>query len=65
MKLYTVGCPKCHVLEKKLQAKGIDFEIVDDKSIMEREGITSLPVLELEDGKRLSFSEAVQYVNSK
>ena len=31
MILYTTGCPKCRILEKKLSDKGIGFEKCDDK----------------------------------
>ena len=59
--LYTTHCPKCKVIE--LNAKKIEFDIVDDKSTLIEMGIVSVPVLEA-DGKKMSFLEANKYVNS-
>ena len=28
--LYTIHCPKCDILEQKLNMKGICFEVVED-----------------------------------
>ena len=61
--LYTAHCPKCKVIESKLNAKKIEFDIVDDKSTLIEMGIVSVPVLEA-DGKKMSFLEANKYVNS-
>lgn len=64
IKLYTIDCPKCKVLETKLKSKNIDFEIVKDVSIMKDLGITTTPVLEV-DGKLLDFIDAINYVNGR
>ena len=61
--LYTTHCPKCKVIESKLNAKKIEFDIVDDKSTLIEMGIVSVPVLEA-DGKKMGFLEANKYVNS-
>ena len=61
--LYTTHCPKCKVIESKLNAKKIEFDIVDDKATLIEMGIVSVPVLEA-DGKKMSFLEANKYVNS-
>lgn len=61
--LYTTHCPKCKVIESKLNAKKIEFDMVDDKSTLLKMGIVSVPVLEA-DGTRMDFLEANKYVNS-
>jgi len=65
MTLYTIGCSKCNILEKKLQAKDIAFEIISDKKKIQEKGITSLPVLELDTGEQLAFGDAVKWVNNE
>lgn len=60
--LYTIGCPKCKVLEMKLNQKKVKYEIVSDIEIMKNKGISSLPVLEVE-GKLYNFTDAVKFVN--
>lgn len=61
---YTTGCPKCGVLKKKLDAKGIEYE--ENNSVMEmlNLGITQVPVLKVED-KLLEFSEANNWINQQ
>ena len=61
---YTTGCPKCGVLKKKWDAKGIEYE--ENNSVMEmlNLGITQVPVLKVED-KLLEFSEANNWINQQ
>lgn len=62
--LYTVDCPKCKVLEKKLNNANanISFEVCKDTKIMAERNISKLPMLEV-DGKMLTFKEAVDMIN--
>lgn len=64
IKLYTTHCPKCAVLETKLQQKNIAYETIDDTEKMIRMGMKSAPMLEV-DNKLMGFAEAVQYVNGR
>ena len=61
--LYSTHCPRCNVLEKKLQQKKVDYDEVNDTSIMEQKGYLSVPVLEV-DGKSMDFKEAVDWINT-
>ena len=60
--LFSTHCPRCIVLEKKLKQKGIDYDEVNDVSIMEEKGFLSVPVLEV-DGKTMDFKEANDWIN--
>lgn len=60
--LYSNGCPKCRVLESKLNAKGIAFEKSEDFSKLIEQEKQSLPVLEVSD-KFMDFPEANAWVN--
>lgn len=62
-KLYTTGCPKCKVLEKKLTENGIKFTKIDDKEEMINKNILNVPVLEI-DGKIMGFVEANDWINN-
>ena len=62
--LYTTHCPRCIVLEKKLNAKGIEFEICEDKDLMVEKGFMSAPMLEVDD-EVLDFTKAVAWINNK
>ena len=61
MIFYTVGCPRCAVLEKKLREANIDYEVFSDVDKMLEIGMDDMPVLEV-NKKRMSFSEAVKGV---
>ena len=65
IKLYSSHCPKCSVIEKKLNAKNLDYEIIDtDDEILEvanKCGIHSLPLLEVE-GNIMDFIEANKWI---
>jgi hypothetical protein len=63
MKLWTIHCPRCNVLAKKLANKKIEVEVIDDKERMVTEGLDLMPLLELDDGTRLGFSDAVKWID--
>lgn len=60
--LYTTHCPKCRVLEKKLNDKNVKFELCDDVQVMKGLNISSAPMLSV-DGKIMDFYNAVKFVN--
>ena len=61
--LYSNGCPKCRVLEAKLNAKNIAFEKSEDFSKLMQQGKQSLPFLEVE-GQLLDFPQGNAWVNN-
>lgn len=64
IKLFTIDCPQCLILEKKLKAKNIAFERIDDREFLTREGFTKFPILEI-DGRRMEMFDANAWVNSQ
>ena len=61
--LYTTHCPKCKVIEEKLKAKNVNFNIVDNVEELTKLGFTSFPMLKVGD-QILDFINANKYVNS-
>ena len=61
---YTIHCPKCDVLEAKLNMKKISFSVVDDVNVIQAKGMEVMPMLEV-DGELLGFSDAVKWVNAQ
>lgn len=59
--LYSTGCPKCRVLEKKLEAEEIKYTKVEDENVMIEKGFMSAPMLDV-DGKVMNFKEAVDWL---
>lgn len=62
--LYSTGCPKCKVLEAKLDRAGINYSKHTDMTEMVAKGLSSAPALEV-DGKLMDFSEAIRWVNGR
>ena len=62
--LYTIHCPKCDVLEAKLNMKKISFSVEDDVNVIQAKGMEVMPMLEV-DGELLGFSDAVKWVNAQ
>lgn len=61
--LYSTHCPKCNVLEKKLNQKNISYEEVNDIEIMKDKGYLSVPILEV-DGVSMDFKMASDWINN-
>lgn len=62
--LYSTNCPKCKVLQQKLDAKHIKYEKVTDVDQMQTLGILSVPVMEIH-GYLQDFGTAVAWVNQQ
>ena len=62
--LYSNDCPKCKILEKKLNEKGIKYEICRDVGLMPNKIIeaNTVPWLKVND-ELLNFGQAVKYIN--
>lgn len=60
--LYTTGCPRCNVLEKKLDAKGVDYKKNLDIDEMIAMGFSEAPLLKVDD-RVMNFGEANKWVN--
>lgn len=59
--LYTTGCPKCTILESKLQQANIDFLRTNNVESVIKAGFRTAPVLEV-DGRMMEFGAAVEWV---
>lgn len=62
--LYSTGCPKCNVLKKKLDLKGIKYEEIDSIEQMIEIGITKVPMLNT-GTNLLEFKEANDWINNQ
>lgn len=62
--MYSTGCPRCKVLEKKLNSKGLEYSIISDIEVMTNMGFREVPILSV-DGKQMNFKTAVKWVNER
>lgn len=64
IKLLTTHCPRCTVLQKKLNSKNIDYVEITDIEEIQSYGIDTVPVL-IVDEEIMDFSTAVQWINKQ
>lgn len=62
--LFSTNCPKCKVLEAKLEQVGIECDVVTDENVMIEKGFTSAPMLEV-DGEEMGFMEALKWISER
>lgn len=62
--LYSIGCRNCKILEKRLDAAGVKYNLVDDEDVMISKGFTSAPMLEV-DGTVMSYGEAIKWLKQR
>lgn len=65
MKLYTIGCPLCDILEEIIRERKIPVEIVTDKEIIEQKGYELFPVLVTDNDEEFVGGEALRYINEE
>lgn len=63
--LYSTGCPRCTVLEKKLEQKNIEYSKVTDVDAMVAMGIRSVPMLQIDDAAPMDYMTAVNWVKEQ
>ena len=61
--LYTTHCPKCKILQDKLDNKNIQYSICEDRKKMISLGFMSAPMLQV-NNEILNFGAAIKWVNN-
>lgn len=66
--LYSSHCPKCDMIEKILNEKGIVFDLVDDENVYlplaEENNIDSMPFADV-NGKILDIKGLQEYIKNR
>lgn len=60
---YSTHCPKCKVIETKLQRKGIEYQEINDLSVMLEMGFKSAPMLVVDD-QAMDFVAANKWLSA-
>ena len=71
IKFLTTHCPRCTVLQKKLDAAGVEYEMIEDVEVIQSYGVDFVPALVITDMEIanseataiLDFSAAVKWIN--
>ena len=64
IKLYTIHCPQCNVLKKKLDLAGITYTLIDDREWLSANGYELFPILSV-DGKEMDFFTAKTWLEGQ
>jgi hypothetical protein len=62
--LFTTNCPKCKILEKKMDDKKLNFKLETDVTELIDMGFTTAPVLKI-DNDYLDFGKAIKWINKQ
>ena len=60
--VYTIGCPQCNVLEKKLQQNNIPYLTINDEAIFKELGIEQFPMMKIGQGALMTFKQANDWI---
>ena len=64
--LYTTEtCPRCQVVEYKLDQKNIQYNVVHDIDLMTEKGISTVPQMEIDNGPLMQFSDIIKWINEQ
>jgi len=63
--LHTTDCPKCRILEKKLDQNGIKYHKNDDIQAMIDAGFREAPLLQIDEDTFLTFPDAAKWINTR
>lgn len=63
--LYSNHCPKCDIIRDKLNAKKIEYTLVDDETILTDKGFDFMPVLEVDGVLLTSMMDINNYINKQ
>ena len=61
--VYTIHCPACNILEKKLQKAGIDYSVIDDIEKMNH--IEQFPMMSVNCGPLMTLQEANKWIKER
>lgn len=61
---YSTHCPKCAVLQSKLNEKSIEYIENNNIEDMIKTGYRTAPLLEV-DGEVMDFTSAIKWVNER
>lgn len=61
--LYSTNCPKCKILEKKLNLTNLHYVVNTDVEAMQSLGFTEAPMLVV-DNRIMNFVKACDWINN-
>lgn len=65
LKIFTIGCPACNVLIKKVIAKGIPFALITDPAAFDQLNIDIFPMAQVDNGPLMSYGETLAWLKNQ
>lgn len=66
IKLYSQNwCPMCQLMKEQLDNSTFEYETISDRRSLARNGISTVPMIELEDGTMLNAKDAFAYIKGR
>lgn len=62
---YSTHCPRCKVIETKLKQKNISYTEINDLEKMIEMGFKTAPLLSVDGGDPMEFSEALKWLREQ
>lgn len=63
--IYTIGCPACNVLVKKLIEKDLQAQLITNERVFEELGIEIFPMMRIDNGPLMNFQEALAWIKAQ
>jgi glutaredoxin len=63
--LYSNHCPKCDITKAKLDAKNINYTLIDDTEWLSANEFDQMPVLEVDGNRMISMIEINNFINAQ
>lgn len=60
--VYTIHCPACNILEKKLQNANLLYSVIDDREELTKMGLEQFPLMQVDCGPLMNLREANQWI---
>ena len=63
--IYTIGCPACNVLIKKIVQKDLQATLIQDQKTFDELNIDVFPMMRIDNGPLMNYQEALDWLKNQ
>ena len=63
--IYTIGCPACNVLIKKIVQKDLQATLIRDQKTFDELNIDVFPMMRIDNGPLMNYQEALDWLKNQ
>lgn len=63
--IYTIGCPACNVLIKKIVQKDLQATLIQDQKTFDELNIDVFPMMRIDNGPLMNYQEALDWLKKQ